>query len=147
MYSRYFLMLSTSFIIMYVVMYLHTYQIDHITFSLTRLYMTFLMIAPMALVMLAFMRSMYKNRRKNTAIVVSALSVFVLVLLLLRTQTPIGDVHYMKGMIPHHSIAILTSERADIQDPEVKELADEIIKTQKKEIADMKRLLRKLENR
>nr|MBA3986535.1 DUF305 domain-containing protein [Flavobacteriales bacterium] len=108
--------------------------------------MTFLMICPMALIMLGFMRGMYKNKRKNTAIVASAISVFVIVVFLLRTQAFIGDKNYMKGMIPHHSIAILTSERATITDPEVKQLAREIIETQIKEIEQMKRILARMED-
>jgi uncharacterized protein (DUF305 family) len=147
MYSRFFYMLATSFVIMHIVMYLHTYEWGHVAFSLTRLYMTVLMIAPMALVMLWFMRAMYKNRQKNIAIVVASLVIFAGTLALVRTQTPVDDEYYMKGMIPHHSIAILTSERANIKDPEVKKLADEIIKTQKEEIAEMKRLLKKIRER
>lgn len=138
-------MLSASFVAMYVVMYLHTYELSHITFSVTRLYMTFLMICPMALIMLGFMSGMYKNRKKNIAIVVSAVSVFVIVVFFLRAQIFIGDIHYMKGMIPHHSIAILTSKRATITDPEVRKLADGIIQAQEKEIAQMKEILKRME--
>jgi hypothetical protein len=146
MYTRFVLMILSSFVIMYIVMYLHTYEISHVAFSVTRLYMTFLMVAPMALVMLGFMKGMYKNKGKNIVIVVSAVVVFIGALFLVRSQIPINDEYYMKGMIPHHSIAILTSERADIRDPEVKKLADEIIKTQKEEIAEMKKLLKKLKD-
>ena len=56
-----------------------------------------------------------------------------------------GDDEYMKAMIPHHSIAILTSERAQISDPRVRKLADEIIEAQRREIAEMKYLIRDLE--
>jgi uncharacterized protein (DUF305 family) len=107
--------------------------------------MTFLMICPMALIMLGFMSAMYKNKKKNLAIIFSSIFVFVLVVFLVRTQAFIGDKHYMKGMIPHHSIAILTSERATITDPEVKKLAEEIIKTQKEEIEQMKQILDRMD--
>jgi hypothetical protein len=146
MYKKYFLMLSASFIAMYIVMYLHTYEIGHVFFSTTRLYMTFLMICPMALIMLGFMHKMYENRKINAVIVIGFIAVFVTALIFVRSQTLIGDVHYMKGMIPHHSIAILTSKRAKITDPEVRELADKIIKAQEEEIAQMKELLKKLDN-
>lgn len=145
MYKKYFLMLIASFITMYIVMYFHSYEIGHVFFSMTRLYMTFLMICPMALIMLGFMHKMYDNRKLNTIIVLVFMSVFISSFIFVRSQTFIGDVHYMKGMIPHHSIAILTSKRAKITDPEVRKLADEIIKAQEEEIAQMKNILKRME--
>src|SRR5436305_1237771 len=97
-----------SFIIMYAVMYLNVDRFDHIYLNMTRFYMTLLMICPMAVLMLAMMRMMYNNKRLNIIITVSGVVVFILALAGVRTQTPIGDVQYLKGMIPHHSIAILT---------------------------------------
>ncbi|SFH90427.1 DUF305 domain-containing protein [Halpernia frigidisoli] len=146
-YPKFFLMLTVSFIVMYIVMYLNTYELDHVYFSLTRFYMTCLMIACMALVMLAFMLKMYQNKKHNVSIIVGSLILFFGSLFLVRTQSPvIGDILWMKGMIPHHSIAILTSERADIKDPEVKKLANSIISAQKKEILEMKAIIKRLEN-
>ena len=147
-YTRFFLMLGLSFVAMYITMYLNTYEIDHVYFSLTRFYMTCLGIAAMAVIMLSLMLKMYRNKMKNIAIYVGSLILFIGALGLVRAQSPIiGDVLYMKAMIPHHSIAILTSKRADIEDPEVRELADGIIKAQVKEIAEMKKLIEKLENK
>ena len=103
------------------------------------------MICPMAVVMMVLMGKMYPNKKLNKGIIISAVIVFIIVLAGLRTQTPIGDVQYMKAMIPHHSSAILTSENANIKDPEVRKLADGIIETQKKEIAEMRALIQKLE--
>jgi len=146
-YARFFLMLGLSFVAMYITMYLNTYQIDHVYFSLTRFYMTCLGIAAMAVIMLSLMLNMYKNKKKNIAIYVGSLGLFLGALSLVRAQSPIiGDVLWMKAMIPHHSIAILTSERADIEDPEVKNLVEDIIKAQKKEIIEMKRMIERLEN-
>ena len=145
MYPKFFLMLGLSFLAMYVSMYLNTYAIDHVFFSLTRFYMSCLGISAMAVIMLSLMLNMYKNKKKNIAIYAGSFLLFVSALGLVRAQIPVGDVLYMKAMIPHHSIAILASERADLDDPEVKKLAEEIIKTQKEEIAKMKELLRKLE--
>jgi len=144
-YRKFALMLALSFVIMYAVMYLNVNEADHIYLSMTRFYMTLLMICPMALVMLVAMRSMYKNKTVNTIIVVCSIAVFGLALAGVRTQTLVGDVQYMKGMIPHHSIAIMTSTRADIKDPEVKKLSQGIIEAQEREIAEMKRILARMD--
>jgi len=146
-YTKFFLMLGSSFVAMYVTMYLNTYSIDHVYFSLTRFYMTCLGISTMAVIMLLFMLEMYKNRRKNIAILLGSFLLFSSALFLVRTQQPIiGDILWMKAMIPNHSIAILTSERAAIKDLEVKKLADDIIKAQKKEIEVMKVMIKRAEN-
>ncbi|MFC4740459.1 DUF305 domain-containing protein [Flavobacterium ponti] len=146
-YTIFFLMLGCSFVAMYITMYLNTYAIDHVYFSLTRFYMTCLGISTMAVIMWFFMRNMYKNKKKNIAILLGSFIVFSSALFLVRTQKPIiGDILWMEAMIPHHSIAILTSERADIKDPEVKKLAEDIIEAQKKEIEEMKVMIKRLEN-
>ena len=146
-YTKFFLMLGSSFVAMYITMYLNTYEFDHLWFSLTRFYMVCLGIAAMALIMFFFMKNMYKNKRKNLGIVLGSIVLFLGALGLVRDQkSTVGDVLWMKGMIPHHSIAILTSERADIKDPEVKKLAEDIIKAQKKEIEEMKAMIKRLEN-
>ena len=140
-------MIATSTVLMFGLMYFHTYQLDHVFFSETRAYMALIMGAAMAVVMLAFMRGMYKNPRANAAIVGASLVVFAAALWLVRSQAAVDDVSYMRGMIPHHSIAILTSERAQITDPRVRTLADEIIEAQRREIAEMKVLIDELERR
>ncbi|SDW02851.1 DUF305 domain-containing protein [Aequorivita viscosa] len=146
-YTKFILMLAASFVAMYITMYLNTYEIDHVYFSLTRFYMTCLGISCMAVIMWFFMRKMYKNKKKNIAILLGSAILFVGALGLVRAQKPIvGDVLWMRAMIPHHSIAILTSKRADIKDPEVKKLADDIIKAQEKEIAEMKAMIKQLKN-
>lgn len=145
-YTKFILMLAASFIAMYITMYLNTYSIDHVYFSLTRFYMSCLGIAAMAVIMWFFMRKMYQNKKKNIAILLGSLVLFVSALGLVRAQSPIiGDILWMKAMIPHHSIAILTSERADIKDPEVRKLADDIIEAQRNEIGQMKEMIKRLE--
>lgn len=145
-YRTFVLMLTASFIAMYITMYFNTYAWDHVYFSLTRFYMTCMGISFMALIMWFFMRGMYRSKKKNLAIVLGSVALFFTALVLVRAQRPVvGDVLYMKAMIPHHSIAILTSERADIKDPEVRKLADGIIEAQKKEIAEMKEYIKRLE--
>jgi len=146
-YTKFVAMLAASFIAMYITMYLNTYQIDHVYFSLTRFYMSCLGIAAMAIIMFVAMRNMYTNKKKNIAIILGSIVLFGTALGLVRVQAPIvGDVLWMKAMIPHHSIAILTSGRADIQDPEVKKLAEDIVKAQKREIEEMKAMIQRLEN-
>lgn len=145
-YTKFGAMIATSTIVMFGLMYLNTYQLDHVFFSETRAYMALVMGAAMAVIMLGFMLNMYTNRRVNIGIVVGSIVAFVLALWLVRSQATVDDVAWMKAMIPHHSIAILTSERAHITDPRVRELADGIIATQRKEIAEMKTLIDDLEH-
>ena len=146
-YARFAAMIATSTVVMFGLMYLNVYEIGHVYFSQTRLYMALVMGATMAVIMLAFMQNMYKNRRVNLAIYVSSALVFALALWLARSQATVQDVSWMRAMIPHHSIAILTSERANISDPRVRELADQIIESQREEIVEMKALIEELQNR
>ena len=146
-YPKFFAMIATSTVVMMILMYLNTYVFDHILWSETRAYMAILMGATMAIVMLLFMLGMYKNKAANVAILVGSSAVFALSLWLVRSQATVGEVSWMKAMIPHHSIAILTSERATIEDPRVRELADGIIEAQRKEIAEMKALISDLESK
>jgi uncharacterized protein (DUF305 family) len=132
---------------MFGLMYLNTYQVDHLFFSETRLYMAIMMGAAMAIIMLAFMLKMYTNRKVNMAIFAGSAVVFIIAISLVRNQTTVDDTSWMKAMIPHHSIAILTSERANISDPRVRDLADSIIEAQRKEIKEMKALINDLEEK
>lgn len=144
-YLKFALMMATSFVIMYAVMFLNAASIDHVMLSTMRTYMTLLMIAPMAVVMLLYIWGMYKNKKLNALILAFSIIGFGAVYYMMRNQTGISDVQYMKAMIPHHSSAILTSENADLQDPETKKLAEDIIKLQKEEIALMKDYLKRIE--
>lgn len=146
-YLRFGAMIATSTVVMFGLMYLHTYQLSHIYWSETRAYMALIMGAWMALVMLSFMLAMYTDRRRNLAIYTGSVVVFVIALWLVRSQETVQQVAYMKAMIPHHSIAILTSERAEISDPRVRDLADEIIRSQRREIAEMEALIQELESK
>ena len=146
-YARFGAMIATSTAVMFGLMYLNTYQFDHVFFSETRLYMAFVMGATMAAIMLGYMLGMYKNRRANLTIIIGSVVVFALSLWLVRSQATVEDVAWMKAMIPHHSIAILTSERATISDPRVRKLADGIIESQRREIEAMKALIQELEDR
>lgn len=144
-YFRFLAMIATSTVVMFALMYLNTYAWDHVWFSETRAFAALYMGAAMAIIMLGFMLGMYTNRRANLAILCGAALVFGVALYLLRSQATVGDTAYMRAMIPHHSIAILTSERARITDPRVRALADGIIDTQRREIAEMEALIADLE--
>ena len=144
-YWRFFAMIITSTVVMFGLMYLNTYAIDHVFFSETRSYMALYMGAVMAVIMLAFMLGMYSNRGVNIAIFAGSALVFAVSLFLVRSQSTVDDTAWMRAMIPHHSIAILTSERANISDPRVRKLADDIIEAQRLEIDEMKALIADLE--
>ena len=139
-------MIAASTLVMYGLMYLNTYRLSHVYFSQTRAWMALLMGAAMAIVMLSFMLHMYANRAINTAVFLGSAVVLGLSLWLVRSQDTVDDVAWMKAMIPHHSIALLTSERARITDPRVRALADEIIESQRREIHEMETLIRDLES-
>lgn len=147
MYTRFGAMIATSTVVMYGLTYMNTYQLDHVLFSETRVYMALMMGAAMAVIMLSFMQHMLTHRRANVGIYIGSALVFILAIWLVRSQTTVGEVSYMRAMIPHHSIAILTSERAEITDPRVRELADQIIQNQREEIAEMRLLIDDLTER
>eukprot|EP00873_Tetraselmis_striata_P012390 jgi/Tetstr1/432654/TSEL_022022.t1 len=134
-------MIATSTVVMFGLMYLNTYLVGHAFWSETRAYMALVMGATMAIIMLAYMLSMYTDRRLNIAIFTGSVVVFAVALWLVRSQITVGDRSYMSAMIPHHSIAIMTSSRADIRDARVRTLADDIIYAQDKEIAEMRYLI------
>ena len=146
MYVRFAAMILTSTLVMFGLMYLNTYQADHAFFSETRSYMALIMGATMAIVMLSFMLHMYSNVTVNIIIYLVSIVIFAGSLWLVRSQTTVDDVSYMKAMIPQPSIAILTSERAQISDPRVRQLADEIIEAQRQEIDEMKMLINDLQD-
>ncbi|KQX20347.1 MULTISPECIES: DUF305 domain-containing protein [unclassified Sphingomonas] len=144
-YSRFAFMVAASTIVMFGLMYLNTYAWSHVEYSQTRMWMAVVMGAAMAALMLGFMWGMYRNLRLNIAILIMSGAALSIALWLVRSQATVDDISYMKAMIPHHSIAIMTSERAHIRDPEVRRLADGIIDAQIREIVQMKRLIAKLE--
>ena len=146
-YKKFGLMMLTSFVMMYAIMFLNADRFGHVMLSNTRTYMTLLMVAPMAISMMLFMWGMYKNKLLNYIIMGISTLVFVGSFYMLRNQTFIADVQYMKAMIPHHSSAIMVSQSATFNDPEVKKLAEDIIKAQKKEIATMKAAIKRLESK
>ena len=140
-YLRFWLMVTASTVIGFGAMYLNTYELDHVFFSWTRFFMSMIMGGVMTAVMMLFMWGMYPNKQANRGVIAIAAVLFFAGLGLVRSQATVGDVAYMRAMIPHHSIAILTSGRANIKDERVRKLADGIIEAQKKEIQEMKNLI------
>lgn len=144
-YRRFWGMVATSTVIGWAAMYLNTYQLDHVSFSWTRVFMAMIMGGAMTAVMMGFMWKMYPDTRANFGVLGIAAALFVAGLWLARSQATVDDRAYMRAMIPHHSIAILTSSRAQIEDPRVRKLADEIIEAQRREIGEMKQLIADLD--
>lgn len=144
-YVKFTLMILTSTVVMYIMMYFNTYEWDHVYFSETRAYMALYMGAGMAVIMLAFMSNMYKKTKVNLMIYGLSVLLFAVGIWGVRSQATVDQVDWMQAMIPHHSIAILTSSRADIKDPRVRQLADDIIEAQEREIKEMQALIEELE--
>ncbi|MDT2768516.1 DUF305 domain-containing protein [Globicatella sulfidifaciens] len=140
-YIRFGLMILTSTIVMYFLMFVNVDDLSHIYLSQTRIYMAVLMGAVMAVVMMLFMWKMYDNKKLNAIILVGAVFLFAGSFYMIQNQVGVNDIAWMKAMIPHHSTAILTSENANITDPRVKQLSEEIIQAQKKEIQEMEELI------
>ena len=145
-YVKYAAMMAVSFVIMYAIMFLNADLFEHVMLSTTRTYMTMLMISAMAVTMMLFMWGMYENKKANYIILGTAVILFIGTLTMLRNQTMIADVQWMKAMIPHHSSAIMVSQKAHLADPEAQQLAKDIIEAQKKEIAQMQEMIKRLES-
>ena len=144
-WTTFFAMIATSIVTMFVLKYSNIWEADHAFFSQTRMWMALMMGMAMIVIMLGFMWNMYKTFATKMLVMVGAVAGFILFLFLARSQTTVDDKAWMKAMIPHHSIAVLTSKRAEISDPRVRKLADAIIEAQVKEIAEMKLLLEDIE--
>lgn len=144
-WGRFAGMIITSTVIMFVLMYQLVYTGDHLLFSVNRFIASLVMACVMSIVMLAFMWSMYKGNGTKVAVLVIAGVLGIILLTVNRNQSVINDTQFMKSMIPHHSIAINNARKASISDPRVRKLADGIIESQVREIAEMKMLLEDIE--
>ena len=140
-YGRLAIELTLDFIVMYLVMYTMIATLRHFHFNLNNVYMTLMMVAPMSIIMLVSMRSMFPSQRLNGLVIAGAAAVFLLSFVGMRTQAGIGNSEFLRAMIPHHSGAILMCEQASITDPEIVALCQEITKSQRQEIAQMEAIL------
>jgi hypothetical protein len=146
-WGRFAGMIGTSTFVMFFLMYQLIYSTDHAMFSINRLMASLVMGCVMSIVMLSFMWPMYRGQRTKMAILIGATSGAVLLLVVNRTQAIVSDVAFMKSMIPHHSIAINNARKASISDPRVRKLADGIIESQVREIAEMKLLIEDIDRK
>lgn len=144
-WPTFFAMIATSIVTMFALKYTTSYEIDHTFFSQTRMWMALAMGMAMVVIMLGFMWGMYKTLATKLLVMSGAVLGFALFLFMARSQATVDDEAWMKAMIPHHSIAVLTSRRAEISDPRARKLADKIIEAQVREIAEMKLLLEDIE--
>ncbi len=135
--------IAINTVIMFALTYALIAEFGHFYPNINRFYMAVMMAAPMVVMMLVFMRSMYPNKRLNMALISVFALVFIITLGLARTQTPVGDEQFLRSMIPHHSSAILMCEQGQVTDPEISELCVNIVEAQKSEIAQMKEILKR----
>jgi hypothetical protein len=140
------LAVGLHFVVMFALTYAGVNTWDEIFLNLNRFYMAVLMVASMVIVMVLVMWRMFEHRRTNIAIVATAAVVFVASFGMLRAETFVGNRQFLRSMIPHHSIAIHTCENANISDPEIKDLCSAIIDSQRREIAQMRKILDRLDN-
>ena len=145
MYARFGAMLLTAMVVMYWVMFAGSWQWSHIRLSESRVFMAITMGGTMGLVMLAWMLNMYKNTRANIVVIVVSLLLIGGGVALDRSQAIVDDSGFMNGMIPHHSLAITRSERAQIADVRVCELAAAISEAQRREILEMEWLIQDIQ--
>ncbi len=143
-YALFALELAVDFAIMYLIMYTMIATLDHFRLNLNNVYMTLMMVTPMALVMLIAMRSMFPSRRLNMAIGIVAIMLFAAAFWAMREQIAIGDREFLRSMIPHHSGAILMCREASLTDPEILRLCDQIIASQRAEIELMEAMLERM---
>ncbi|MBE7552541.1 MAG: DUF305 domain-containing protein [Anaerolineales bacterium] len=141
MYKKLALAISINAVIMYLLTYVMIDEIDHLYLNINRLYMALIMVAPMVIVMLLVMRSMYENEKLNYMLIAAFSGLFILSFYLARTQTPVGNDQFLRSMIPHHSSAILMCQQSEITDSEIINLCEQIVKAQEDEIAQMKAIL------
>jgi uncharacterized protein (DUF305 family) len=140
-YKKLLLTLSINAVVMFFITYAMIAAPEHFYFNINRVYMALMMVAPMAILMLITMRSMYQDKVLNYALHAFFFLLLVATFTLARTQTPVGNRQFLRSMIPHHSSAILMCEEAAITDPEIVRLCSQIVKSQEEEIAQMRAIL------
>ena len=144
MYGRFAIMMALSFALMFAFMYAMVDRLGNVYPNLNQAYMAGLMVAPMAVLEMVLMGAMYANKRTNML----AIAVSILLLLLcwfgIRDQLAVGDESLLRAMIPHHAGAIVMCNQASITDSEIRTLCFGIVKSQQREIDQMKAILQRL---
>jgi len=134
-------MSGLSFLAMLALMYAMVDRLGNVLFNLNQIYMAGLMLVPMVALELLLMRHMYTQRSVNTVIWIATAVVGVICWLGIRQQAGITDAQFLRSMIPHHAGAILMCEKASLEDPRIRELCVQIIRSQRREIDQMKAML------
>lgn len=140
-YGKLVIALLLSLLVMYPLTMAFVVRWSDFYLNLSNVYMALMMVAPMGLIMLFVMRSMFPNKRLNTGLAVGFVVLFVAAFWMGREQVFLGNEQFLRSMIPHHSRAILVCEEAAITDPEIEELCGQIIQSQEEEIDIMKEML------
>ncbi|WP_432497400.1 DUF305 domain-containing protein [Kineococcus auxinigenes] len=140
-YRKLAITLAISFVLMYLLTFAQTRQWDHFYVNFANGYMTLVMVAPVAVLMLVVMWSMFKNKKADIALTAGFAALFVVAFASGRTQALVGDERFLKSMIPHHSRAILVCQESNTTDPEIEQLCREIVQTQRQEIERMQEIL------
>ena len=130
---------------MFALTYIMVFRVDEVFLNLNRFYMALIMVSSMPILMIVFMSEMFKNQVLNFVIIGLCIVLFGVTFWLIRTQTPIGDIQFLRSMIPHHSGAITMCERSNITDNEIEELCNQIVEQQKEEIGQMKKILQRIQ--
>ena len=143
-YKKLLVMVVLSFITMYILMYAMVDAFSNVFMNINQFYMAGLMASPMVIIELLLMSSMYMNKKINMALIASSAFLLILFFVLIRQQTAVGDKQFLKSMIPHHAGAILMCNEANITDPEIKKLCEQIRSSQQAEIDQMKAKLNEL---
>ncbi len=144
MYKKLAIAISINTVLMFLITYVMIDRFDHLYLNINRVYMALMMVAPMVIVMIVVMWSMYENKRLNYILIAASVGLFILCFALARTQTPIGHDQFLRSMIPHHSSAIVMCEESTLTDPEIVTLCEEIVEAQEEEIAQMKAILARI---
>jgi hypothetical protein len=137
-YGRLLAMAALSFVVMYMLMYAMVDVFGNVFNNVNQVYMAGLMAAPMLLLELMLMGSMYPNKTFNAGLVMGSLAILLLCWIGIRQQIGVSDQQFVRSMIPHHAGAILMCKRNRLQDPELQQLCREIIRSQQSEVALMK---------
>jgi len=143
-YKKLAVTIAINSVVMFLLTYVMIDSLNHFLVNINKVYMTLMMVAPMVVLMLLIMGAMYKNKKLNYVLIVVFLALFAGVFWLARTQTLVGNEQFLRSMIPHHSSAILMCEESAITDPEILSMCDEIVSTQREEIAQMEDILARL---
>nr|WP_294921705.1 DUF305 domain-containing protein [uncultured Flavobacterium sp.] len=147
MYKKLALMIVLSFISMYVLMYSMVDIFANVIPNINQFYMAALMTMPMLIIEIIVMGSMYMNKKWNLVLLTTGSLAAILFFSCIRQQATVDDKQFLKSMIPHHAAAILMAQKASLQDPEVSQLAQDIIKAQQNEIAQMKAKLKEMKKK